>query len=384
MKSIKFITAILLLGFSFTSCIQDEEPNAEADITACILPKELLTKPEIDVYKPYDEALKAYPIYLPLKPEVDVTSLAPEFQLTEGATIVPESGSKQNFTDTIYYNVTSEDRNWVRTYAVIAQQKKPINPDPENPDEVKSKTFHFETAKTGGKYHILYEDFNNQTVTWSSGNGGYALAVSSAKPTEYPTFLSPNGKTGNCVEMVTRTTGSLGLLVGMPIASGNLFIGEFKIGDALSRPLEATKFGESSFVKPIRLKGYYQYKAGSEFLEKGKPANKKDMFSIYAIFYESTDDVPTLDGNIQETNFEHPNMVALAIINDAHETKNGEWQSFDINFDYKRYGKTIDEKKLKEGKYHLGIVFAASKDGANFNGAPGSTLKVDEMEIVYQ
>ena len=47
-------------------------------------------------------------------------------------------------------------------------------------------------------------------------------------------------------------------------------------------------------------------------------------------------------------------------------------------------GKTIDSEKLKNGKYKLGIVLSSSLDGAYFKGAVGSTLYVDELEIVCE
>ena len=375
MKSIKIFAATLLVGLAGTSCIKDEELNTEADITECILSADLLSKPSIDVYRPFDKNLNAYPIYLPIRNGVDVSKLAPEFELTPGAVIEPASGSVQDFSyaKPVRYTVTSEDNQWHRTYAVIARTQRNI-----------PTYFHFETADTKGKYHIIEEKLDDRVLTWGSGNGGFSLAMSKAEPTDYPTVLSPDGYRGNCVKMVTRTTGDLGQMVKMPIASGNLFIGQFEIQHALSKPLESTKFGEPFVHKPIRLKGYYRYKAGPQFFENNKPVDKKDMMNIYAIFYESTDEVPMLDGNIQENNYEHPNMVALALIDNPHETKGNQWEEFDIVFDYDRYGKTIDPEKLKDGKYNLSIVFAASVNGATFSGAPGSTLMVDEMELIYE
>lgn len=69
-------------------------------------------------------------------------------------------------------------------------------------------------------------------------------------------------------------------------------------------------------------------------------------------------------------------------IKDAHETD--EWTSFSLNFDYDSFGKGVDAQKLAEGKYSLGIVMASSKDGASFEGAPGSTLLIDEMELIFE
>ena len=47
-------------------------------------------------------------------------------------------------------------------------------------------------------------------------------------------------------------------------------------------------------------------------------------------------------------------------------------------------GKTIDQEKLKKGGYNVAIVFSSSKDGGNFNGAIGSTLYIDEVELIYK
>ena len=364
---------ITLAAAILTSCIQDELPNSEADIEKCILPKSILQKPEIDVTKSFDSDLNAYPVFLPVKEGVDITALAPEFELTEGATIEPLSGSVHNFKRPVRYTVTSEDGKWHRTYALMVENKS-FMPD----------VFHFEQAKKNGKYHIIYENNPEFTLEWASGNAGFAWAVSTADTFEYPTFLSPDGYSGNCAAMVTRSTGDMGAMVKMPIAAGNLFLGHFNMGQALSKPLEATRFGLPFTHKPLRLKGHYQYSAGKVFTENGKVVNKKDIFNIYAIFFESTDEVPVLDGNIQIQNFEHPNMVAVAVIDNPHETEGSQWATFDIKFDYERYGKTIDPAKLNEGKYYLSIVCASSAEGATFCGAVGSTLLVDEMELIYE
>ena len=47
-------------------------------------------------------------------------------------------------------------------------------------------------------------------------------------------------------------------------------------------------------------------------------------------------------------------------------------------------GRVIDDTKLKNGEYKLGIVFSSSVDGAYFKGAVGSTLYVDEVELICE
>lgn len=366
------VTGLLLC----TSCIKDEAPNAEADILSCILPAEMLTGTDIDYNRPYDKSLNAYPIYIEVNNGTDLTRLAPTFELTEGASIEPASGSTQNFTNPVRYTVTSEDKNWHRTYAINIHYP-----------ETKSipTVFNFENVKTvpynKNEYYVLYEAASGySTLTWSSGNQGFALTGSGYAPNDFPTSISPNGRTGNCLQLITRETKSLGTLVGMPIAAGNLFIGSFDIGSAMSDALSATKFGTTFYYEPIKLVGYYKYKAGPKFYENGEHTNRKDVFNIYALFYEKTKDVQMLDGHITKNNYEHENMVAAAVITDTHETS--EWTRFELEFDYEHYGKTIDPQKLANGGYNVSIVLSASKDGDVFQGAPGSTLLIDDLELV--
>ena len=159
----------------------------------------------------------------------------------------------------------------------------------------------------------------------------------------------------------------------------------------LPKPLSATRFGTPFYNKPLRLTGYYKYKAGEQFYENGEYTSRKDIFNIYAIFYDGVKydsagkgtDV-TLDGNLPNQNYEHPSMVALALVSNPQETEGDEWKFFDIPFDYQRYGKKIDEARLAKGEYKIGIIFASSKDGATFEGAPGSTLLIDEVELIYE
>ncbi len=318
----------------------------------------------------------AYPLRIEVKSGVDLTALAPTFELTPGATIEPASGSTQNFTEPVFYTVTSEDGQWKRTYAVTIYNA--VRDDIPTAYEFETARF-IATNGTNGYYELYEEVDGYATLTWASGNQGFALAVPGAAADEYPTSISSDGYTGKCAKLVTRATGSLGQMVNMPIASGNLFIGSFTLVDALNDALAATKFGTTFYYKPVRVTGYYKYKAGDEFYDDGGYINKKDIFNIYGLFYEKTADVQAMDGYLVNNNYEHENMVALAIIDNAKETD--VWTRFEIDFDYARYGKTVDAAKLENGEYGLGLVFASSINGDTFRGAPGSTLYIDHVEI---
>ena len=222
----------LLIGSTAVSCIRKEAPNAEADITGCTLPGNVLVQDTIDVDVSYDKSLNAYPIYIQVKKGTDCSQLAPVFTLTPGATIEPESGSTQDFSSPVRYTVTSEDGQWHRTYSISIEEEKV--------QEIPT-TFHFEDTRIENGYYVFYETSENQELTWASGNGGFRLAINNADASEYPTTVEEAGYSGKCAKLVTRTTGSLGAMVGMPIAAGNLFIGKFNLSNALSNPLKATQ-----------------------------------------------------------------------------------------------------------------------------------------------
>ena len=299
----------LLIGSTAVSCIRKEAPNAEADITGCTLPGNVLVQDTIDVDVSYDKSLNAYPIYIQVKKGTDCSQLAPVFTLTPGATIEPESGSTQDFSSPVRYTVTSEDGQWHRTYSISIEEEKV--------QEIPT-TFHFEDTRIENGYYVFYETSENQELTWASGNGGFRLAINNADASEYPTTVEEAGYSGKCAKLVTRTTGSLGAMVGMPIAAGNLFIGKFNLSNALSNPLKATQLGTTFYHKPLKIKGYYKYTPGDKFYANGSYTNQVDKFDIYAIFYENKDEngeSVMLDGTLPVLNYENSNLVALAQFN---------------------------------------------------------------------
>lgn len=390
MKLNKQFILYSLLGILITSCIRDEAPNAEADIKGVSFKDNILASALFNLNPSYDDHLKAYPLLIKVKEGTPLDKLSPIFKLTPGAAIQPENGSEQDFSNgnKVYYTVTSEDKAWTRVYAISVREQLIT----DIPGE-----FHFENVRLikglqpdkKYYYHEFYEEQGGLELTWASGNEGFNWAASKSLTEDYPTVQYNQGKEGKCVRLVTRSTGSLGAMVGMPIAAGNLFIGEFDMTDALSSPLKATHFGTPFCYMPRRLKGWYKYKAGERFYENGGYTDRQDILNIYAIFYEGKTSAGngnsieiTMDGNLANRNYEDPHMVAIALISNPHETDS--WEFFDIPFDYQRYGKEIDKAKLATGDYKVSIIFSSSKDGAIFEGAPGSTLLVDEVELIYE
>ena len=381
---------LLLAATMPTACIQDEAPNAEADILSITLPEGVAIENTPDYYRSYDSQTDAYPISIEVAFGTDLSAISPTFELTPGATLkVIEKGDTidvetvnskaQNFSTPVRYIVTSESRMWQRVYLVDIRY-------PED-REIPTK-YHFESVIAQGNYYLFHETADGcAPLTWASGNPGFDIAAQLqgiTSPHSYPTTIEEEGYSGRCLKLQTLLTGEWGERVGKPIAAGNLFMGTFYLPTAITNSLNSTRFGIPFKHRATALVGYYRYTAGKAFYDNGNYTDEKDKFSIYAIFFEKGDDVPYLDGHIPSQGFNHPRIVATALMEESEKIESSEWRRFEIPFDYTRYGKEIDPEKLAAGKYQIAVVFASSSGGDEFKGAPGSTLYIDEVELLYE
>lgn len=392
MKQSRFIVAALSMSCitTLSSCFKEEPLNAECDIEQAyihadnkILLNLLFTNPSDTLVNVQSDQTN---IEFTMRPFAALTKQAPIFRLTPGATISPESGSLQDFSKgPVTYTVTSEDKQWSRTYQVSIKKGQTTMPN-----EIE---FEFENAYLSKGYYNWQENWNgNKLDIWATGNSGFQMSNSSSKPEEYPTVMIEDGHKGKGVKLTTQRTGGFADVVKKPIAAGNLFIGQFDATDALTNAMKATKFGHpfSFDAKPAKLEGWYKYQAGEKFTDKNmKPLDRHDYGTIYAVLYENIDEkgnaVLLYGDNVQTSK----QIVALALVGETHDD-NGkvaigntpEWHHFSVDFDYQSYGKTIDPVKLKNGGYSLAIVCSSSSDGANFLGAVGSTLWIDSFKLI--
>lgn len=369
---IKSVIAGIMLCLAVTSCIQNEALNVEAAIDGCSGSdiQQCLIDPN------------EFTVQLYASRAADPSKININFNLPAGASIVPvqrftEDGiNTYNFKDENprLFKVTSEDGAFSATYTIrLWQTEMPF-------------TYDFETLSSDNPYHKFTEDNPSsgtiiRRLELASGNPGFELTKMAKAPDGYPTVQVNGGVDGGkCVKLETKDTGSFGSMVKMYIAAGNLFIGSFEVGQALSdNAMKATHFGFPFFYYPLRLEGWYKYKAGPTFSSKGKPVEgRKDECDIYGVLYETDDNVQFLDGS---TSLNSPNIVALARnIKELPETDI--WKQFNFKFEPQN-GKSIDPDKLGKGIYKLAIVFSSSVDGAKFEGTVGSTLYIDKVTIAH-
>lgn len=372
----------LVIGLLCFSCIRKEAANSEADIETCVILNDQ-KMPDLNIKG--NVIIGNTRVVAQATPIIDLTKLALDVTLTEGATISPDPREVRDYSRPQSFVVTSEDGEWQKTYQVSV----------DTFDLPVTYTFELAELNRDNKYNIFYETIDGHGANfrqdiWASGNGGYAITGVAKRPEEFPTVSVLAGKKGKGVRLETKSTGGFGEMVKMPIAAGNLFIGDFQVANATSKPLEATRFGMPFGKKPVRLTGWYKAKRGKQLTTvgldgKAVPIDGKDACDIYAVLYESEGlNQKTLDGaNVLSSE----NIVALARLKEAKmyepevELLTKEYEPFDIAFEYK---KTFDEEKSKQYKYNLAVVFTSSIQGAYFIGAVGSVLYVDEVQVVCE
>lgn len=390
------LIAVVAFATTLTSCFKDEALNNECDIEKAWIQ---VDNPDAVFFQPSNaelpdiESTKTDLIFPDLRPNSDVTALPVYFKITDGATIVPENGSVQNFADgPVTYVVTSEDGQYNRTYRVfIKATDAGTTPDPGDPGKPEEQLsyvhYDFENYfldPASSKFYV-WSDYENGS-NWATGNPGFKIAKGSATPDQYPSTPLAEGYDGAGVKLVTSDTGPFGVVVNMRIAAGNLFTGVFDSKSATKAPLKATHFGEGSYnqinYRPVTLAGYYQYTPGEVFTDKaGKEvAGRIDQGDIYAVVFRNEDSEGKSFYLTGDNVLTSSQIVALARVPNVVKTEGG-WQNFSVDFNYSG---ELDPTILANYGYSMAVVFTSSIEGAAFQGAVGSTLLIDKVSIAYK
>ena len=377
MRKTQLINFIVLATmFLFASCIREEAPNAECDIIA-VKTSWLDENKDILSGKPIISN-NAVRFYVGETTSIEhLLTLNPEFELTPGAQITKLDRIDMNGERGVYmfYKTTSEDGVWSKEYEVSFTKQTVIDTE---------ATFSFEHFAVEKKYYVWHEEDANGTKLnwWATANAGFLMSGQGKVPADFPTSVDSMGVKGCCVKLTTRSTGKFGQAMKMPIAPGNLFLGEFITANATKKPLEATRFGLTiAPSKPVSLTGYYKYTPGEVFTNKAMEEieGRIDTCAIYSVLYEvDPNNVVTLDGsNVLSSD----RIVLVAQLEKPGQES--EWTEFEIPYK-EANGKIFDYRKLESGEYAITVVASSSKGGEVFEGAVGSTLHIDELKINWE
>lgn len=383
-----FLMLAITLPCLMTSCIKDEAANKECDIESAWVEGEAYAQYFYDAAEMRKEYISSTQtdITFTVRSLISLSKEIPlNLKLTPGATVTPANGSKQDFTaGPVTYTVTSEDGQWQRTYRVIfVEPAMPMSKLSFENVEVRTPA-----NNNGNSYHHFYEIDASGTRRdiWDSGNLGALMLRTNANPEELPTYSTSDGYSGKAVCLNTQSTGNLGAMFGKPIAAGNLFLGKFDMNKAFSETLKTTQFGIEFDREPFRVTGYYKYAPGPTFTDMNQKTveGRVDEADIYAVFYRNRD----AEGNpyylygddvdSEEKLKANPQVYKIARVASLPPTD--QWTRFEMFFE----GRDADDELVKNLGFNLALVFSSSKRGAYFEGAVGSTLYVDEVEVSFE
>ena len=349
------------VDFSGTKLAADQ--SSEAKITEFTFDHEAVTQQPV-----IEGTTVTFMVADDIQPEV-LAVLVPTIKISDKATINPASGVAQDFSSPVTYTVTSEDGIVTAQYTVSVKGKQRIYSldqwtelDAGNGTNPKSKYFSPEPISE---------------LASSAAGGAFLCAL--GYEGGLPVVETDDAKAGkSAAKLITLNTKGAGFNMAPALTSGSLFTGKF-ILNAFDQ-LASTKFGIMCDKKPLLFKGYYKYTPGELYID---GTNKNDIVehpeltdecSIKGILYEVSSETETLTGHDIGTS---DKIVAVAELEDR--TAKAEYTPFSLEFKFQA-GKTYDATKL----YKLALICSSSKDGDKFMGAAGSTLIIDELEVIFE
>jgi hypothetical protein len=229
--------------------------------------------------------------------------------------------------------------------------------------------------KTGSDYYEPGADA--ATTIWGTGNPGTQILNKLA------TVPFDFGNGNLAAQMITLDNGRLAGTFGAPISAGSIFTGVFD-SDKIdpSDPQAAIDFGTPFSGRPGKLRFKYQFENGE--INKDKQGNElpyPDALDIYALleirlggkterlataWFRSSDDQPELA--TMELSFTYGELDG----------------SFPDYMKPTDHGYVSGDSATFVLPTHITFVASSSFDGANFAGAIGSTLIIDDVEMAYE
>ncbi|MBD9144579.1 MAG: DUF5018 domain-containing protein [Bacteroides clarus] len=314
----------------------------------------------------------------------DLRALVPTITYSHKATVVPKPGVAQDFSDNkkVVYTVTSEDGTVIKEYQVF------ISGTVEN-----KVVYDFEKWVAGVEGQEPEMTFY-EPEGWASSNTGAHFLKALQLADSYVIMQTDNARSGSAAAKIQSidTKGKDMYFAKAPkVTTGSLFLGKF-ITDT-GNTLNSTKFGIPYEEKPISLRGWYKYVPGDVYyIVNTKPYKdnchnavidntKIDEFMISVVLYETTtydetdwSDCLTGTDEVENNIYTSSRIAAIGQLTGGAQSS---WKKFELPLEWK---KLYDANK----KYRMTITCSSSKDGDKFWGAPGSTLIVDDFELVRE
>ena len=246
------------------------------------------------------------------------------------------------------------------------QESDPVAFETEAAEQVPNMSFD-DWHQDGKVWYPYAQGLSYPDSAWDSANPGSATFIGSSTVPEETHVVA-----GKAVRMESKEAKVLFVSV---FAAGNLFTGKFLDVDIMSQGA-TLDWGYPFTCRPTALKGYYSYTPAKINKTKEPYKDKEGQTDKCQITAFLTDwDKPFV---VNTTEGQFVDMYADYIIASARlesdEATDG-YREFRLDFDY---------KDTERKPTYIVISACASYLGDYFTGGVGSTLYVDEFELLYE
>lgn len=369
---VKDINMKLNVGVQFDGTKLTGNESSEAKILTFKFDKAVAPVDSLVVGDPViDESAKTITFFVADTAKAEyLKELVPTITVSENATVTPNSNVKQDFNNPVVYTVMAANGTTAKYTASIKSKLVKYDFETWGAPQAPNDGAEFQEAKG-----------------WSSSNvGAFLLKMMSFADTlcvNKDTQDKHSGTASASIITLDSKGLDLGFIKAPKVTTGSLFLGNFITNT--ENTLLSTKFGIPYANKPVTVKGWFKYTPGKEYYETTKEPyqnnadkatlnkNKSDEYIISAVLYE-TPAYDTENWSDCLTGVDIYTSDRIVAIAQQTGGAQADWKEFTLNLEYK---KEFDATK----KYRLAIICSASKDGDKFSGAPGSNLKVDDIEV---
>lgn len=228
-------------------------------------------------------------------------------------------------------------------------------------------------------YPVSESDYSTSGSFWDSSNPGTttgAGALVNVNPTQgNSSIVHTSG--GQSAELKSQYASAFGI---GKFAAASLYSGKFN--SLVGTNGAKIDFGQKFASRPTGLHGWFRYTSGKiDYRGDKTPAGlgekgTDDLCSIYMAIAKAPHQ---LDNTQTSTFFDFENddnIIAYGELPDAEAVStNNEWKEFNVELKYKDI--------TPQTEYYLIIVCSSSKYGDYFTGSTGSTMYVDDLELLY-
>lgn len=362
------------------------------------------TKPGIEVEVDETTTTYTFTFYVPTKSSIAFVARNANawstFAYLNGA-ITAKTDNFKNTGVTLEWRKSGAE-NWIE----IANSELAINDKDEISAQIKGLT-----PETEYEYRIRYVEGDNEIVSETASftteaqtplyNGGFEnwwmdgkVAYPNAQGTSFwdtsnPGAASFGGSITTQETSIKHSGNSAAKLeskyIVIKFAAASMYTGTF--GELVGTSGAKLNWGVPFTGRPTALKGYMQYAPvnivssgnqgySSTAVNLGGPnRNEPDVCGMYCVLLSASLKIDNTKMD-EFPNWEtDPRVIAYGSLKDEQNVNtNGKWQEVNIPLVY---------HDLNKKPTHILIVFSASKYGDYFHGGKGSTLYLDDFELVY-